>query len=38
MKLLLDQNISFRLVSKIRDIFPEAQQVRQLGIENHSDI
>lgn len=38
MKLLLDQNISFRLVSKIHDTFPESAQVRQLGIEGYSDI
>ena len=38
MKLLFDQNISFRLISKISHIFPEARQVRQLGIENDLDI
>jgi predicted nuclease of predicted toxin-antitoxin system len=37
-KLLFDQNISFRIISKIEINFPEAKQVRQLGIENYSDI
>jgi predicted nuclease of predicted toxin-antitoxin system len=37
-KLLFDQNISFRIISKIKKNFPEAKQVRQLGIENYSDI
>lgn len=34
MKLLFDQNISHRLVNQIIDIFPEAKQVRELGIES----
>ena len=38
MKLLFDQNISFRIVSKLKINFPEAKQVRELGIENYSDI
>lgn len=38
MKLLFDQNISFRIIPKIGIHFPEAKQVRQLGIENYSDI
>ena len=37
MKLLFDQNISHRLIRLISDIFPEAKQVRELGIENYSD-
>ena len=37
MKLLFDQNLSFRLVSKLKSIFPEAQQVRDLGLENSTD-
>jgi predicted nuclease of predicted toxin-antitoxin system len=37
-KLLFDQNISFRILSKIKVNFPDAKQVRQLGIENYSDI
>lgn len=38
MKLLFDQNISFRIISKIENYFPEAKQVRALGIENYSDL
>lgn len=38
MKLLLDQNISFRILKKIEDDFPEAKQVRKLGLENKSDL
>ena len=37
MKLLFDQNISFRLVRKISEIFPEAKQIRELGLENNTD-
>jgi predicted nuclease of predicted toxin-antitoxin system len=37
-KLLFDQNISFRIISKIKLNFPEAKQVRELGIENYSDL
>ena len=38
MRLLFDQNISFRIISKIKFEFPEAKQVRELGIENYSDV
>ena len=38
MKLLLDQNISFRIISKISTHFPKAKQVRQIGIEDYTDI
>jgi predicted nuclease of predicted toxin-antitoxin system len=37
MKLLLDQNISFRITNKIQDIFPGSKQVRELGLENSRD-
>lgn len=37
MKLLFDQNISFRLVEKIINLFPDAKQVRELGLENLTD-
>ena len=37
MKLLLDQNISFRIISKIQDIFPGSKQVRDLELENSKD-
>ncbi len=38
MKLLFDQNISFRLVTRIIDLFPSSKQVRELGLENSKDI
>ena len=38
MKLLFDQNISHRLVAQVKDILPDSKQVRDLGIENYSDI
>lgn len=37
MKLLFDLNISFRIIPKLVDIFPLAQQVRFLDLENESD-
>jgi predicted nuclease of predicted toxin-antitoxin system len=37
MKLLLDQNISFRITSRIQDIYPGSNQVRELGLENSKD-
>ncbi len=37
MKLLFDQNISFRILSKIEDIYPEDQQVRELELEDSTD-
>jgi predicted nuclease of predicted toxin-antitoxin system len=37
MKLLFDQNISFRVISEINGLFPLAKQVRELGLENYSD-
>jgi len=37
MKLLLDQNISFRITNRIQDIFPESKQVGDLGLENSKD-
>ena len=36
-KLLLDQNISYRLVKKIESLFPGTQQVKELGLHNKSD-
>ena len=37
MKLLFDQNISFRLIHKISNDFPQAKQVRELGLDNFTD-
>ena len=38
MKLLFDQNISFRIIKNLADLFPESSQVRNLKLENVSDI
>lgn len=38
MKLLLDQNVSFRLVDRIISLYPGSAQVKQLGLENSSDL
>lgn len=38
MKLLFDQNISFRITKGISDIFPNSKQVRQLNLDDSSDI
>jgi predicted nuclease of predicted toxin-antitoxin system len=37
MKLLLDQNISFRITNKIQDLIPGSKQVRDLRLENSKD-
>ncbi len=37
MKLLFDQNISFRVVNGLLNIFPEARQVKDLQLKNASD-
>jgi predicted nuclease of predicted toxin-antitoxin system len=37
MKLLFDQNFSFRTVRGIKDLFPGARQVRELNLENSTD-
>jgi predicted nuclease of predicted toxin-antitoxin system len=37
MKLLLDQNISFRVAKIISDRFQIVKQVRELGLENSTD-
>ena len=37
MRLLFDQNISFRLTKALSAVYPESQQVRTLGLENFSD-
>lgn len=35
--LLFDQNISFRIVKSLQDIFPGSKQVREVGLENAKD-
>jgi predicted nuclease of predicted toxin-antitoxin system len=37
MKLLFDQNISFRVIKGIKNLYPEAKQVRELLLENATD-
>ncbi|AGC76527.1 putative nuclease of predicted toxin-antitoxin system [Nonlabens dokdonensis] len=37
MKLLLDQNISFRVIPSIIEYFPESQQVKYLNLQNATD-
>ena len=37
MKLLLDQNISYRLIKKLDVQFPGSQHVNSVGLENKSD-
>ena len=38
MKILFDQNISFRVIKKISTLYPDAKQIRSIGLENSSDI
>ncbi len=38
MKLLFDQNISFRIVKKVQDSFPGSKQVSQVGLIQTSDL
>ena len=37
MKLLFDQNLSFKLCRSLRDLFPGSSQARLLGLEGASD-
>ena len=37
MKILFDQNISFRIIKNLKEVWPEAKQVRELGLENKTD-
>jgi|WetSurMetagenome_2_1015567.scaffolds.fasta_scaffold498024_1 predicted nuclease of predicted toxin-antitoxin system len=37
MKLLFDQNISFRVIKGVLPVFPLAKQLRELGLENATD-
>ena len=37
MNLLFDQNISYKIISKIDDIFPHAQHIKNVGLADHSD-
>ena len=37
MKLLLDQNLSWRLADRLQDLFPGSAHVRTLGLDQASD-
>lgn len=37
MKLLLDQNLSYRLVEPLQDAYPDTTQVRLVGLEHADD-
>ena len=38
MKLLFDQNLSFKLCRQLLDVFPGSNQVRLLGLAEASDL
>jgi predicted nuclease of predicted toxin-antitoxin system len=38
MKLLFDQNISYRIVAKLSDCYPDCKQIRELGLTNAEDV
>ena len=38
MNLLFDQNISFRIVKKISERYPDARQVKSLGLQDSTDL
>ncbi len=37
MKLLFDQNLSFKLVDRLADLYPGSQQVHRLGLDQADD-
>jgi predicted nuclease of predicted toxin-antitoxin system len=37
MKLLFDENLSFRLISFLSDVFPDSVHVHEIGLGNSSD-
>jgi len=37
MKLLFDENLSFKLSARLQDIFPDSKHVRNLGLEQADD-
>ena len=37
MKLLFDENLSFRLISLLSDVFPDSVHVHKIGLGNASD-
>jgi len=37
MKLLFDENISFRIIGLIKDTFPESKQIKDLNLQDQPD-
>ena len=37
MKLLFDQNISYKVAKRLKVSYPDCAQIRELGLENRSD-
>ena len=37
MKLLFDQNISYRISRKLKDLFPDCKHISECGLENSLD-
>ena len=37
MKLLFDKNISYKLVTRVGDVYPESKHVRQVGLAEADD-
>lgn len=38
MRLLLDQNLSFRLLARLENVFPGSSQIHRLGMEHVDDL
>ncbi len=38
MKLLYDQNLSFKLVSNLKDLYPDSVHVREIGFARATDL
>ena len=38
MKLLFDQNLSWRLPKKLADLYPDSQHVREVGMKESEDV
>jgi len=38
MKLLFDQNLSWRLPQKLADLYPDSQHIREVGMKKSQDI
>jgi predicted nuclease of predicted toxin-antitoxin system len=38
MKLLSDQNLSFKLSARLDDLFPDSKSVRELGLDKSDDL